>query len=117
MAMNKSEKELMENLKTQLALRWTSPVAPDVMPPKESGELSKGFLPLGELSDYPRVEPACSSIALHGIGRNDRTDRQLPCLLYSTKLLALKALRYAVEKRCAAALRRIDLMIEQEQGE
>lgn len=112
MPMNKAEKQVLEDLKTRVALRWTEAVQTDVDPPERSGELAKGFLYCGEYSDHPRVEVACSSAVHHALGYNDKTTSQGPRELYSTRLRALRALRFAVEKRCALALRHIDYLIE-----
>lgn len=117
--MNKKEQAYVEELKTQLALRWTQGQKADVAPPASSSgsQLSIGFAIRGERGDYPSIEEACSSSVSHGIGRADKTTTQHPIWLYSTKLLALKALRHSVERRCAAMLRKIDAMIEaEEQG-
>jgi len=116
MAMSKKEQALVEALLTEAALRRTSPVAPDVPVPTGSG-LTKGFLFSGAHSSDPGVQKACSSSVHHAIGRDDQTRTQQPRSLYSTKLLALKALRYEVESHCAAILRRVDKQIEDEQGE
>jgi len=117
MAMNKKEKALVEDLKTYAALRHTADVKPDVpIPESLSQELSKGYLPVGHLSDMARVEPACSSSVHHGIGRQDKTSSQRPVELYSTRMLALRKLRYDAEQECARRLRRIDRMIEDEQA-
>jgi hypothetical protein len=112
MAMNKKERETLEAALTECALRRTAPVAPDVAPPK-GNELSTGFLHVGGMS-YGRIEPACSSSINHGRGQTNRTTSQGARWLYSTKLLALKALRYEVETECARKLRSIDREIEEE---
>lgn len=115
--MNKKEKELLEAALTAAALRVTADVETDVPPPScgESGmRLSTGWMYIGERSDYAKVEPACSSAVYHGIGHTDKTTTQRPIHLYSTKLLALKALRREVEKDCAKRLRKVDRMIEEE---
>ena len=115
MAMNKAEKELVDSLKLQLALRRTTPVNPDVpIPESSTSALSLGWLPLASMSDSARVESACSSVVSHGVGSWIKTSSQGPRALYSTKMLALKALRYQVEGYCAKLLRRVDVMLEQE---
>ena len=113
MAMTKKEKEALEAALTVAALRTTTDVAPDVPPPTNGG-LSKGFAVVGERSDYGRVELACSSSVHHGIGQQDKTTSQNARHLYSTKILALKALRRVIERDCAERLRRVDRMIEVE---
>ena len=114
MAMNKAEKALVEELKTQAALRWTTPVSPDVPPPDGEG-LRKGFL-FNEYLGGPRVDKACSSSVHHSFGIDDKTTSQGSRHLYSTRLRALRALRYEVEKQCAKMLRQIDAQVEAEEA-
>jgi len=120
-ALNKAEKQLIEDLKTAIkdlktesALRRTEEVLPDVMPPELFKELSTGYVFVGPRSDTARVEAACSSSQSHGIGRTDYTSSQQSQMLYSTRLLALKGLRHEVENDCARRLRKVDVMIEKE---
>lgn len=113
--MNKREREALEAALTEAALRRTSPVDPDVVPPMSgAGGLTTGFILVGEYSDSPRVDVACSSSVHHGVGQVNQTSTQGSRKLYSTKIAALRALRYKVETRCAALLRRVDKMIEEE---
>jgi len=115
MAMTKKEKDILESALTAAAFRTTSDVAPDVPPPNSSSnKLSEGWATVGSGGDYGRVEPACSSSVHHGVGRQDKTTTQGAKSLYSTKLLALKALRRSVEIDCATRLRRVDRMINEE---
>lgn len=114
MAMNKKEQAMVEALKTEASFYKTLEVLPDLPPPKEMGELTKGYMYRGALSDYPVVEVACSSETGHDVGRNDKTSSQNPIDLFSTKILALRALRHKVEKQACEKLRRIDKMIEKE---
>ena len=115
--MTKKEQARLAVLRHELALakalRWTEPVEPDVQPPVKG--LSVGYTYIGD-----RVEPARSSVVFHAVGRQDKTDSQGCRSLYSTRLLALKALRHAVEKDCAEKLARIDDLIvdltDEEQG-
>jgi hypothetical protein len=111
-AMSKKEKELYEKAMTAAALRTTEGVIPDVAPPNNG--LSIGWAAIAMNSDSARVEPACSSPSGHAIGQQDHTTSQRSIWLYSTKLLALKALRRGVENDCARRLRNIDRVIEQE---
>lgn len=113
MAMNKKEQAEFDKLKFDLAsaraLSWTSKVLPDLMPPIGFGGLTKGWMyRVHSMS----VVPACSSSTGHDIGRNDKTSSQSPRALYSTKLLALKALRYEMEIIAAANLANVDFQIE-----
>lgn len=121
MAMTKKERAEMDALRDALRLerakRFTEAVAPDVPPPASGSKydaLTTGFAPIGYGSDWPRVEAGCSSVAFHSIGRNDKTDSQKPCSLYSTRELALKALRHKVEQRFLRLLVEIDKQIEAE---
>lgn len=93
------------------ALRWTEPApGPDVAPPSWDG-LSTGYLFNAHTN---RVDVACSSSVSHAFGRTDQTTTQGARRLYSTRLLALQALRNAVERACAERLTAIDRQIEQE---
>ena len=114
--MNKKEQAEMQALREQLhlsnALRFTeTPAGPDVPPPDFAG-LSKGFL--YHAHGEGRVAPACSSAVSHNFGSNEKTSTQNPRHLYSTKLLALRALRHEMELDCAKRLARIDALIAQE---
>jgi hypothetical protein len=114
MAMSKKERAefdaLLDELRLVAALRWTEPVAPDVPTPK-GNELSRGYLPIGVMSDSARVTEACSSSVNHGLD-HQKTSTQQPRALYSTRLLALKALRHQIEIDCAQRLARVDRQIE-----
>lgn len=112
MAMNKKEQAEVEALKTALAFRFTSNVLPDLQPPTTGSELRKGWL----FNVYSnQVDPACTSVISHSVGRDDQARSQGCRVLFSTKLRALRALRYAVEQECALKLRQIDVRIESEQ--
>lgn len=115
MALTRADKEMIESLKLSMSLRWSDPVEPDVDIPT-GRELSKGYLPVAACSDSARVCEACSSSVHHGTSGFDKATIQQPVRLYSTKLLALRALRYQVACYCAKLLRRIDAQIEAEQG-
>ena len=121
--MTKKEQQQFQELKEEFdlyrALRWTASIETDVSVPESSygntEGLAKGFL----FNDYlggPRVERACSSSVGHAFGQDDRTTTQNPRRLYSTRLLALKALRYALEKKCAEKLLEIDRQIQKEES-
>ena len=112
--LNKKEQKILDDLQQQLrmakAFRFTEPVEPDVLPP-EAGKsgLHKGFL-WNEPSR--RVVLACTTSFSHSFGHDDKTDQQNACPLYSTRLLALRALRRAMEDQMAIALAKIDEEIE-----
>lgn len=116
MAMNKKEQQAFAEMQQQVALakalRWTEPVQPDVMPPT-GNELRKGFL-FNSYIGGPRVDKACTSAVHHAFGQNDKTTTQQARCLYSTRLLALKALRHELELKCAAILLGIDQQIDKE---
>lgn len=97
------------------ALHWTEEApGPDVQPPPQEkwSELATGHM----FNAYTlRVDVACTSRVSHAIGRTDKADSQRPMQLYSTRLLALHALRNAVERECAEKLAKIDQMTEEEE--
>jgi len=123
MAMTKKEQAAMQaaidKAETLAALRWTAPVAKDVPPPPPENGYTEGW----EFNTYKKsVDPYWSSCIYHGQGAapngNDRffSGSQNPKSLYSTKLLALMALRHEVEKEAATSLMRIDRLIAAEKG-
>jgi len=122
MAMTKKEQQMVADLQHEVrlakALRLTQRVEPDVPVPTSFSTdcLSFGYIPIGAQSDYPRVEVACSSSGYHAVGRTDRTTSQGARRLFSTRLLALRALRYEVEQKVAQKLAKIDKMIEDEEA-
>lgn len=82
------------------------------MPPETcSNGLRKGWLYNAYNDD---VEVACTSSINHAYGRDDETTTQMAKPLYSTKLLALKALRADVERQVAKRLADIDARIAKE---
>lgn len=115
MAMNKTEQAMVADLRRQLreakAMRFTEPVPTDVAIPQAG--LAKGWM----FNDYiqnPRVDVACTSWTSHSFGNDQETKSKRPMRLYSTRLLALRALRHAMEKQCAGLLAGIDEQIESE---
>ena len=121
MGMNKKEKLYVEQLEKELALfkanKTTQETLPDVPPPSGGvfGELTKGWL----FNAYSKmVNKACSSYVSHNPHRDDKTSSQNPVHLYSTELLATKAMRYQVELHWLQELAKIDTRISKlEQGE
>lgn len=114
MAMNKAEQAALEKVLTLAAFYRTQSVERDLIPPTAGvGNLSliKGW-------DFnvhsPRVEKACSTSISHDFGSWNRTTTQQPRNLYSTKLLALRAMRHAIEQEVCVKLRAVDRMIEAE---
>jgi len=114
MAMTKKEKAAFEEALTLSALRATAGAEPDVMPPEAFKDVSVGFTFAGASGYSPRVEKAWSTSVSHGTGEPKTHGSQNARSLFSTKLLALQALRRAVELECCKILRRIDVMIEKE---
>ncbi len=120
MSMNKKEKLYVEQLEKELALfkadKITQEILPDVPPPSGGfGELTKGWL----FNSYNKmVNKACSSCVGHNPHMDDKTSSQNPVHLYSTELLATKAMRYQVELQWLQELAKIDARIfKLEQGE
>ena len=119
MAMTKKEKAAFDALllraETLAALRWTGPVAFDVPAPGYDDGYRTGFDISGN--------PAWSNSITHGSGpcpsAGDyyRSASQKPAAMFSTRLLALKALRHETEKRCAADLLKIDRQISEAEAE
>lgn len=114
MAMTKAEKARMAELEHQLrlakAMKFTDPVAPDVLPPEKWGELSTGWT----FNSYSEsVTTACSSTTSHAIGHTDKTNSQRPIRLYASEVLALRGLRNELERKYAESLAKIDRRIEE----
>ena len=112
MAMNKTEKKQVEDLKRIAALRWSDPVEPDVGIPG-CGE-TRGFVP-STWGNSPTVAHALSNSVFHATDVDQmpaKTTSQRPIMMHSTRLLALQQLRYLVADDCARRLKRVDDMIE-----
>jgi len=115
--MTKKEQARMEQLLTDAALRRTSPVEPDVMPPLP-GETGNRLTVGWHFNSYSRaVGMGCSSYGYHSRHSTTKTDTQQPKALYSSKMLALRAMRYELETRLCHELRSVDIMIEKEEAE
>lgn len=125
MAMNKKEQAEMAELRKKLAIAKafvrTLPVEKDVpvpLPSWESGKYSHGF----DFNSYNNSigeywSSSVSHYTSNPIGKTGYiSGSQRGVSLYSTRLLALKALRHAVENNCAAALADIDAQIIQEEA-
>lgn len=123
MAMNKREQAEMEALKQELAeakaLRFTEDVQPDVLPPYSGfgglDELRRGWRGqyVAIRVDAGPVIKACTSSISNGTGW-ERASSQHPRELYSTRVLALRALRRDLENACAKELARLDAEIAAE---
>lgn len=93
------------------ALRWTTGVEPDVMPPVSGiSQLRAGYL-YNKYGDG-EIRDACTSTIYHSYGRNDKTTTQGSRALYSTRLLAAQALRHELELDAAKKLAKCDALIE-----
>jgi hypothetical protein len=117
MAMTKKEKGYVEFLENEIAeaiaFRFTEDIAPDVFPPTGYDEIAIGY----DFNSYnSTVSPAWTSSNSHGSGHvRDRSASREAIDLYSTKKLALRALRRTLEKKYSAELARIDRMIKDAQ--
>ena len=122
MAMTKKEREHMDHLRMLAALRWTASVLPDVPPPKTGTKFDSFSSGWTYNVSGMWVKPAWSSTISHGIGASHPepqrcSSSQGAMNLYSSKLRALRALRHAVERDAAIKLRRIDMLIEDEEAQ
>ena len=100
----------IDRAETLAALRWTSPVQPDVGVPKTG--YSQGW----DYNSYSqRVWIGWSSTVSHGTGviadARFVIGVQGARKMYSTKTLALAAMRHELEKKAAADLLKIDRLI------
>lgn len=120
-----NEAALLRDALLRDALRWTHPVEPDLAAPNWNGNggpiLGYRFNAFSQ-----RVGEAWSSPGRHGDGHvpalvGDRRSHQVASQgsipLYSTRRLALMALRHELEKVAAQTLRNIDQLLEAETGE
>ena len=119
MAMNKKEQAEFDAAKKAVivarALNWSEPVEPN-MPAPRHGEEITGYLPHAYCGTF--LYARSSSIG-HATSRDEmpkRTSTQNARSLYSTKLLALRAVRYQVELECAKKLADIDIQIAVEKA-
>ena len=104
-----------EQLLIKAALHTTPDVPPDIPPPK-GGDTTRGFLFFG-VGSRPYVCEAWSTSTVHGTGDPNAAKRvgdHGAAHLYSTRALALCALRRAIEDDSAKQLLAIDRLIEQE---
>lgn len=112
MAMNKKETELMESLKQELllakAFRFTDKVDIDVV------ATDWKILTLGWSmnSNSGRVEQSCSTTNYHARGNIEKTTTQGGLPMYSSELLAFKAMRNEMELKFAKELAKVDKRIE-----
>jgi hypothetical protein len=110
--MNKKELAEVEPLKVKLALRFTEKIEPDLKKPEAfAKEMTKGW---HFNSHSLLVGKACSTSINHSTWGDEKTTTQGGINMFSSRLLAIKAMRHEVEKECAEKLRKIDIMIEKE---
>jgi hypothetical protein len=113
--MNKKEQaafaELQEELRLVKAWRLTENVLPDIPVP------NSGYTQGWTFNSYSKiVEYAWSESVVHGRGewkKHPRNGSQGGVALYSTKEIALRAMRYWIEQRFMRELAAIDTQIEQ----
>jgi hypothetical protein len=113
MGMTKKEKAGMDaailKAETLAALRWTTQVEPDLLEPENYTDIINGW----SFNSYSMVAgQSWSSAYRNGSGTYKETSSasQDAKKQYSSKLLALKAMRNAVERECAKKLLLIDKM-------
>lgn len=116
MAMNKKEQAEFDAAKKAVivarALNWSEPVARDV---RATTGYVQGFTFNAHTSE---VLYGLSGTIGHATSRDNfplKTSTQNGIAMFSTKLLALRALRHEVEKQCAERLAKIDMQIQAEQ--
>ena len=116
MAMNKKEKLYVAELEQKLAIleanKTTHKIPADIPPPSPS---ERGFpLTVGWVFNPHSmvVSKGCSSTVGHSRTRTDKTQSQRPIWLYSTELLATRALRYELEQAQLEVLSNIDKKIK-----
>jgi hypothetical protein len=118
MAMTKKEKEQLDDAVKQVqivsALHWTRKVTKDV-PIPQGDEMTTGF----DFNIHTRtVNQYYSFSHRHGRGQHGTGSigSQNGLALYSTKTLALKAMRFEMEQEFARQLLSVDTEIEKEQS-
>ena len=105
---------------TLAALRWTSDMSRDVLPP-ESAYSAEEYLKGWDINSYTMsVRAAWTGSVHHGDGHSIENMRhghgsQGSKRLYSTRLRALQALRYALTMQAAQQLLAIDKEIAKEE--
>jgi hypothetical protein len=130
--MTKKVRELIEKhtdaLETKAALYWSPLIPPDVPPPSEHNRVrfTQGW-DFNAFRNAGVAFPAWSTTTGHGSGdyaellaRSERGyvhgGSQNPRALYSTRLLALQALRGAAAEKVGQSLAAIDLQIATEEA-
>lgn len=108
--MTKKEKAELEHAKTVAALRWTGPVDRDVPITSDYRAPSEGW----DYNAYNRETYRVSSttVSHRRIDCSSGFGSQGGRALFSTRALALRAMRHDIETECAKKLRYVDQMIE-----
>jgi len=111
MAMNKKEQKLVEDLQVIAALKWTDDVVEDIPVPEYSSGVVVGYT----YNHYSQtVSESCSTSISHSTHSKSKTTSRNGIQMFSTKVKALRAMRYAVSLKAAKELRAIDILIEAE---
>ena len=120
--MNKKEQAAFDSMKREVlvarAFCRTLPVAPDVAPPSPNNRntytCTTGYLAKKASFAKPYTEIGWSTSISHGRGKMEGrvSGSRNSIWLYSTPVLALRALRYETEERMARELADIDAAIE-----
>lgn len=109
--MNKKEQAYVAELETRLALRFTDPVEPDVLPTDYTTKR------VGYSFNAYSKEAYLAWTTTHAHGTGDGSSRMMSgsqgdTPLYSSRKRALQALRCALEQQYAKELYRIDQLIK-----
>lgn len=118
MAMNKAEKEYVEQLETQLALKHTEQVRPDMSSLHLKGA-AYGFKEGKAYVTWHLPSKAVTTSTSHGTFTEGNTrplkpDSQGGIAMHSTRVNALRQTRNNLERSAAKALRQIDIEIAEE---
>lgn len=102
---------MVEDLRIQLALRFTGTAKKDIAKPDLSSHgITNGY---SYNAYHVIVYESCSTSYSHGTRQHDKCDSQQGISQFSKKSLAAKAMRNELKLKYASELRRVDLMIEQ----
>ncbi|WP_338924354.1 hypothetical protein V0M98_32610 (plasmid) [Pseudomonas silesiensis] len=118
MAMNKKERDYVEQLEARLALRHTAPVEYDIDPDSVTVE-TFGFTRAVVNLGYYWPKKAVTTKSRHGScevssEKPPQLSSQTGWHLHSTRADALREMRYQIEQKAADMLHRIDLEILKE---
>ena len=109
--MTKAEKQYVEELEIRCSMLLTPKIKPDIIP-TDADVIINGYYH----SPYSKkVSKACSISLFHGIDQWDKTNQRGALPLYSSRLLALRALRAELSWNMATELYYIDKRIIEEE--